>query len=71
VYSPRWTADGTHLVFSRAGYLWVVDADGGTPVPVAGPIDSLRDRSFGDTPIELFPYELPGDPVWDVNDLRP
>jgi dipeptidyl aminopeptidase/acylaminoacyl peptidase len=41
VSAPRWLPDGHHLVFVRDAYVWLLDADGadgGTAVPVAGPL---------------------------------
>ena len=65
VVAPRWAPDGQHLVFWRAGDLWLVDADHPVPVAVAGTFQPRPDDSgFG--AFEQSPYILPGDDVWDV-----
>lgn len=48
---PMWSADATHILFSRmdrneAGTLWLMRADGGNPVQVAGRL-ALEDGWFG------------------------
>jgi dipeptidyl aminopeptidase/acylaminoacyl peptidase len=43
VSGPRWLPDTRHLVFLRDGLVWLLDANGGEAVPVAGGLDS-RDR---------------------------
>lgn len=65
VVSPRWAADDHHLVFWRAGYLWLVDADHPAPVAIAGTL-APRPDDFGFGAFERSPYILPGDDVWDV-----
>ncbi len=68
VIAPRWAADGRHLVFARAGYLWLVDADTGTQTAIAGPLDSITAYNSNDpynTPFEENAYLFPGDDVWD------
>jgi WD40 repeat protein len=64
VVAPRWAADGRHLVYWRAGYLWLVDADNPAPIAIAGQL-APRPADFGET-FEENPYILPGDDVWDT-----
>jgi Tol biopolymer transport system component len=66
VIAPRWAGDGRHLVFGRAGYLWLVDAANGTETAIAGPIDAFTGTGFNDgLPFEENPYLFPGNDVWD------
>lgn len=66
VVAPRWAGDGRHLVFWRAGYLWLVDADHSEPVAIAGQLAPRPDQGFGAGGFEENPYILPGDDVWDT-----
>ncbi len=65
VVAPRWAGDGRHLVFWRAGYLWLVDADRPEPVAIAGQLAPRLD-DFGFGAFEQSPYILPGDDVWNT-----
>jgi Tol biopolymer transport system component len=65
VVAPRWAADARHLVFWRAGYLWLVDADRPEPVAIAGQLAPRLD-DLGVGAFEELPYILPGDDVWDT-----
>lgn len=65
VVSPRWAADDHHLIFWRAGYLWLVDADHPAPVAIAGTL-APRPDDLGVGTFEQNPYIFPGDDVWDV-----
>ena len=65
VVAPRWAADDQHLVFWRAGYLWLTDADHPAPIAIGGMLTPhVDDVGFG--AFEESPYILPGDDVWDV-----
>ena len=66
VVAPRWAGDDRHLVFWRAGYLWLVDADAPAPVAIAGPLEPRGDDDFGFGPFADSPYILPGDDVWNA-----
>lgn len=39
VSAPYWLPDNRHLVFVRGETLWLIDADHGAPVAIAGPLD--------------------------------
>jgi len=67
VVAPRWAPDNRHLVFWRAGYLWLVDADAPEPVAIAGHVP-VRANEFNDAAFEQFPYVMPGDDVWEAAD---
>ena len=65
VVAPRWANDDRHLVYWRAGYLWLVDADAPAPLAIAGPIEPRGTDDFGFGPFADSPYILPGDDVWN------
>ncbi len=44
---PRFAPDGRWIAFVRGGELWVVSADGGTPVQVTKPGEGESDRTRG------------------------
>ena len=69
VVAPRWAGDGRHLVYWRAGYLWLVDAEHPAPIAIAGQLEPRTD-DFGAKFAEN-PYILPGDDVWDTVAWRP
>lgn len=43
--APRWSPDGSHILFQVRGGLSVAPSLGGTSRPIAGPLDTLRIRS--------------------------
>ena len=64
VVAPRWTTDSHHLVFWRAGYLWLIDINHPAPIAIAGQLEPRPD-SFGFGPFPDYAYILPGNDVWD------
>ena len=65
VVAPRWTGDGSRIVFWRAGYLWLVDPAHPAPIAIVG---KLEPAGAGTDSIEPFAdnaYIVPGNDVWD------
>lgn len=48
--SPRWLPDGRHLLFARHNSLWMLNAQDGSAVPVAGPLGGASASRAGGTP---------------------
>jgi Tol biopolymer transport system component len=68
VVQPRWATDSEHVIFWRAGYLFLVDTSHpADPVPVAGPADPGA-FYFGPTynNFEDYAYIVPGNDVWQI-----
>jgi hypothetical protein len=70
VVAPRWAADSAHLLFWRAGYIWLVDTAHPSSVAVAGQVDP-RDDGATPEPFEGNAYIWPGNDVWDVVAWQP
>jgi hypothetical protein len=67
VIGPRWSRDGTHLIFAREGYLWLISTSGGPPTAITA-VDENIASTYNATPFEQGPYIFPGDDVWTTSD---
>jgi hypothetical protein len=67
VIGPRWSADGRQLFFAREGYLWLVDATGGSPIAITA-VDENIPSWYATNSFEQQPYIMPGDDVWTAAD---
>ena len=65
---PRWSHDGTHLVFARNGYLWLISASGGPPIAITAVDENIASSFSAATPFEQAPYIFPGEDVWTTTD---
>jgi len=64
VVAPRWTTDSHHLLFWRAGYLWLIDINHPAPIAIAGQLEPRPD-TFDFGPFPDYAYIFPGNDVWD------
>jgi hypothetical protein len=65
VATPGWLPDARHLVFVRDQTLWLLDADRGGPVPIAGPLSRAPAGSTRE-PSDPFRHLEDGDPLFAV-----